>query len=171
MGYFVSRATQPDLHLPILREANNRPYKIIFAPSILLLPFSLVLLCLEIFPKMSSTPNILWNDPQIVAGYRCIERITGPIGKLLIKNSGVASSKEDPLVILDNACGTGVISAALYEQLDDAKKAKLQLTCGDITSGMIEYMQHVIATNKWAGAKAQYVDAQVNLSQMVTDFL
>jgi len=109
---------------------------------------------------MSSSQNVLWNDPQVVAGYRCIERITGPAGKLLIKQSGIISSKEQPLVILDNACGTGVISAALYEELDDTKKAQLQLTCGDITSGMIEYMQHVITSKKWTGASAQYIDAQ-----------
>lgn len=97
-----------------------------------------------------------------MAGYRCIERVTQPVGKLLIKQSGILSSKEEPLVVLDNACGTGVISVALQEQLSDAQKAQLKLTCGDLTSGMIEYMQNVITTNNWTGATAQIIDAQAS---------
>ena len=43
------------------------------------------------------------------------------------------------------------------------KKATMQLTCGDITSGMIEYMKHMINSKKLTG-RAQLCDAQVNLS-------
>ena len=111
---------------------------------------------------MSTLENPLWRDPQIVAGYRCIERITHPAGELLINQSGILLDMATLPIVLDNACGTGVISQNLYAKLNDAQKAKLKLTCSDLTSGMVEYMEHIIAAERWTGTKAETIDAQVS---------
>ncbi|KAF7961130.1 hypothetical protein EAE96_000797 [Botrytis aclada] len=109
---------------------------------------------------MSTSENPLWNDPQIVKDYRCVERITRSAGELLVEQTNILANRESKLIVFDNACGTGAISRILYEKLDDAQKANLELTCGDLTSGMIEHMEYVITTEKWTGAKAKIIDAQ-----------
>lgn len=111
---------------------------------------------------MSTSQNPMWNDPEVVANYRPVERVTRPAGELLIKQTGILSEKAAQLVVLDNACGTGVISRTLYEKLDPAQKANLELTCGDITSAFVECIENVIATEHWTGAKAEVIDAQVS---------
>ncbi|TEY85739.1 hypothetical protein BOTCAL_0013g00470 [Botryotinia calthae] len=109
---------------------------------------------------MSTSENPLWNDPKIVKDYRCVERIIRPAGELLIEQTNILGNWEGKLVVFDNACGTEAISRILCEKLDEAQKANLELTCGDLTTGMIEHMEHVITAEKWTGAKAKIIDAR-----------
>jgi ubiquinone/menaquinone biosynthesis C-methylase UbiE len=94
--------------------------------------------------------------------YEGAENITGPHARLLLEQAGL-SKTQSPLVILDNACGTGVVSSYLYDSdlLDVGTKDNLQLTCGDFSESMVQAVKERIERSHWKGAKAQIVDAQV----------
>jgi len=114
---------------------------------------------------------------KTVSDYKSLaERITGPLARRLIEQTGVLQAKQTPLVVLDNACGTGVVSHELFNLLDDSAKENLDLTCGDLSEGMVSSIQERITANGWKGAKSQIVDAQNtglpsnNFTHVITSF-
>ncbi|KAJ5780324.1 hypothetical protein N7457_005484 [Penicillium paradoxum] len=92
------------------------------------------------------------------------EIVTRTFGELLVDQSKVvAESKANPdqsLVILDNACGTGVISSTLNAKLDDTTKARATLTCGDISSVILTYTADRMKQEGWENVETRVVDAR-----------
>ncbi|CAG8938816.1 unnamed protein product [Penicillium salamii] len=92
------------------------------------------------------------------------EMVTSTFARMLVEQSNmITSSKSNPkqsLVVLDNACGTGVVSSILNEQLDSNSKTQWRLTCGDISSEILKYTQHRMEDENWQNAETQLVDAQ-----------
>ncbi|KAJ5914374.1 hypothetical protein N7504_003257 [Penicillium tannophilum] len=115
---------------------------------------------------LEDTPdwNILFNDDKFIKAYRLGEKVTGQFAQLLVDQSGVVadskSHQDRPLVVLDNACGTGVISSVLHHDLDEQVKARWKLTCGDFSDGMLEYTRRRIDSEKWMNAEVKSIDAQ-----------
>lgn len=105
-----------------------------------------------------------FKEDKFVNQYKTGEHVTGQFAKLLIDQSGlVANSKaspDTPLVVLDNACGTGIVSSILQRELDDQAKSNLKLTCGDISRGMLDYVKHRIVAEDWQNVEVKTVDAQ-----------
>jgi hypothetical protein len=102
----------------------------------------------------------LFLSKEFASGYKLAELVTGPFAQLLVDYSGVVQSTQRPLVILDNACGTGIISEALNRSLDSQTKGHWELTCGDISDSLVQYVNQRIQDEGWPRAKAQLVDAQ-----------
>ncbi|KAK7553482.1 S-adenosyl-L-methionine-dependent methyltransferase [Phyllosticta paracitricarpa] len=107
-----------------------------------------------------------WHNPQAAARYKPGEELTRSFASVLIKNSGLlatatttGSTTDDDLAVLDNACGTGIVSFQLHALLPGEAKARLQLTCADVSKSMIESVRQRIEDNGWEGAKAQVADA------------
>jgi ubiquinone/menaquinone biosynthesis C-methylase UbiE len=107
-----------------------------------------------------------FKEDKFVNQYKTGEHITGQFAQLLIDQTGlVANSKanpDKPLVVLDNACGTGIVSSILQHELDDQTKSNLQLTCGDISQGMLDYVKHRIGQENWQNVEVKTVDAQAS---------
>lgn len=104
----------------------------------------------------------IWDDPLKAKLYKSGEHITGPPAKQLIQQAGLLhTTLEFPLIILDNAYGTGIVTHLLYKTLLEDSVNDLHLTCGDISPVMIATVQEMIDTNNWKGIKAQVVDGQV----------
>ncbi|KAJ5363696.1 Acetylaranotin bis-thiomethyltransferase [Penicillium cataractarum] len=105
-----------------------------------------------------------FKEDKFTNQYKTGEQITGQFAKLLIDQSGlVANSKanpDSPLVVLDNACGTGIVSSILQHELGDQAKSNLKLTCGDISQGMLDYVNHRIDKENWQNVEVKTVDAQ-----------
>lgn len=68
-----------------------------------------------------------------------------------------------PLVVLDNACGTGLVSEQLLDILDESAKGGMKLVCGDLSEGMVNYVKEKIEEEGWKNAEAKVVDAMVCL--------
>lgn len=102
----------------------------------------------------------MFLSKDFVSRYRLAEQVTGPFARVLVDHSGVAQSSRRPLVILDNACGTGVVGDALYHSLDPSARDSLELTCGDISPGLVKYIEEKIQDVGWKNAQARLVDAQ-----------
>jgi SAM-dependent methyltransferase len=105
-----------------------------------------------------------FKDDKFVKQYKTGEHVTGQFAKLLVDQSGlVANSKanpESPLVVLDNACGTGIVSSILQHELEDHVKSRLKLICGDISQGMLDYVNHRIGKENWQNVEVKTVDVQ-----------
>ncbi|KAL8829680.1 MAG: hypothetical protein Q9170_006067 [Blastenia crenularia] len=91
--------------------------------------------------------------------YKNAEIATGPFARTMIEKSGLLTSTEDHLTILDNACGTGVVAAALHEVLGSEVKEKMELTCGDFSEPMLEAVRERMGKEGWVNTEARMVDA------------
>jgi len=97
-----------------------------------------------------------WKDPK----FKFLEMITGPSAQQLIHQAGLFGVTQGPLVVLDNACGSGIVTSLLYQNLDASAKERLGLTCGDVAQEMVAVIQQRITDNNWEGATTRIVDAQ-----------
>lgn len=106
----------------------------------------------------------LFKDDKFVKTYRIGEKITGQFAQSLLDQSGMVkyanSNPEKSLVVFDNACGTGVVSSLLNQQLNEKVKKNWNLTCGDISEGMLGYTRHRLQHEDWQNAEVKIVDAQ-----------
>lgn len=106
----------------------------------------------------------MFKDNKFVRNYKTGEHITGKFALSLLDQSGLVTkannNPSEPLVVLDNACGTGIVSSILHNKLDTAVKANWKLTCGDISPGMVEYTRGRMASESWQNAEVKTVDAQ-----------
>jgi len=101
-----------------------------------------------------------WVSKDIAKSYNGTERVTGPPGARLIERAGLLKIKDEPLVILDNACGTGLITALLHDMLSPEVTKDMHVTCGDISPAMIAATSERIAEKGWKDVEAKIVDAQ-----------
>ncbi|KAL9002550.1 MAG: hypothetical protein Q9188_004529 [Gyalolechia gomerana] len=93
--------------------------------------------------------------------YKNAENVTGPFAKALIQQAGLLDpSTHSQLIILDNACGTGVVAAAVHDLLDSSTKKRMKLTCGDFAEPMLQAVKERIEENGWVNTEARLVDAQ-----------
>lgn len=107
-----------------------------------------------------------WNESyfkqkDMARRYKNAEVITGPFAKTLIQQAGLLDANDvSQLTILDNACGTGVVAAAIHDLLDSSTKKRMKLTCGDFSEPMLQAVKERIEENGWNNTEARMVDAQ-----------
>ncbi|OJJ01113.1 hypothetical protein ASPVEDRAFT_149985 [Aspergillus versicolor CBS 583.65] len=101
----------------------------------------------------------MFQSKDFASRYRLAEKLTGLFARPLINQSGIASYGKRP-VILDNACGTGVISSVLNSTLSDQVKKDWELTCGDLSQPMVEHTQQRAIEEGWHNAEVKVVNTQ-----------
>ncbi|KIW74329.1 hypothetical protein Z517_12269 [Fonsecaea pedrosoi CBS 271.37] len=84
----------------------------------------------------------MFNDANFTKVYaESAEKMTGHFADLLIKQSKLDElSENEELVVLDQACGTGIVSEHLVKMLNNKQRADLDLTCADFSDTMIEFV-------------------------------
>ncbi|KAJ5112532.1 Acetylaranotin bis-thiomethyltransferase [Penicillium argentinense] len=105
----------------------------------------------------------IFMDKKFVDNYKTGEHITGEFAQSLLDQSGIKEANGNPkksLVVLDNACGSGVVSNILNQVLDHQVLANWKLICGDISPGMLEYTRNRMEKEKWQNAEIKTVDSQ-----------
>ncbi|KAJ6172340.1 hypothetical protein N7470_001407 [Penicillium chermesinum] len=106
----------------------------------------------------------MFKDENSVKTYKIAEGASGPFGEVLIEQSGIVAeakaNPEKPLVILDDGCGTGIISEMLVEKVDAQAKSNWKLTCCDISEAMVEYTRRRAQSGRWPNVDFKIVDAQ-----------
>ena len=105
-------------------------------------------------------PPSLWSSPDIARQYQYAEPVTGAFARHLIQQAG-AIGGEKPLVVLDNACGTGIVSEHLVEMVDESARERMRVVCGDFSEGMVGFVKEKIEEQGWKGVEARIVDAMV----------
>lgn len=93
--------------------------------------------------------------------YRLAEKTTGSYAEVMIEQTGLPSSRLDKLIVLDNACGTGVVGTKLLEgnSLSQASRAKLNLTCADFAEAMVDATKEKAAARGWSNVSTVRADA------------
>jgi len=66
---------------------------------------------------------------------------------------------DQKLTVLDEACGTGIVSVHLMDTLGGKAKENLELTCADYADPMVDFMTKRIESSGWKNAKAIKADA------------
>lgn len=108
----------------------------------------------------ATTFTELYSGKGILDTYMIAEKITRYYTQDLINLSGLNKSSLRPLVILDLACGTGVVSDALHDMLDSQPEGGWELTCGDISAELTGHVKRKILDRGWENSNAKVVDAQ-----------
>jgi ubiquinone/menaquinone biosynthesis C-methylase UbiE len=106
----------------------------------------------------------LFKSEAYADSFKRGEMVTYPFAQMLVEQSqfatGCKAQPDQPPVVLDNACGTGVVSSILNQKLDPIVKKSWKLTCGDISSAVLQHTQHRMETEGWQNAETKIVDAQ-----------
>jgi ubiquinone/menaquinone biosynthesis C-methylase UbiE len=107
----------------------------------------------------------MFNDPQFTKMYKTGEKFTAIWAKDILERTKFAQdlATKNKLVVLDNACGTGVVSKTIHEMAGN-NISKLDLTCADFAEGMINIVQDRIDSTPWPNTKTVMADAQVRIS-------
>ncbi|KAL4957160.1 S-adenosyl-L-methionine-dependent methyltransferase [Aspergillus filifer] len=102
----------------------------------------------------------MFKSTDFVRRYKLAEQLTSLFSGPLITQSGLAtSSSAKPLTILDNACGTGVVSSAIQKILCGQDKKEWKLASGDFSEAMIECTKERAREEKWVNSEVMLVDA------------
>lgn len=136
-------------------------------------------LLLRIYPQLKFPPNnpppskmaakdfkTLFQTNSFVDQYKTGEKITGKFARSLIEQSGILTESKTksqparPLVVLDSACGTGVVSSILHHELDERVRKQWSLTCGDFSEPMLKYTRARAEEEGWLNVEVKNVDVQ-----------
>lgn len=104
--------------------------------------------------------KVMWDSSEFASMYASAEKLTGHFAELLVQRAGLEeASKTQSLVILDEACGTGIVSFHLMNALSEQSKAKLDLTCADFAQAMVDFVARRIESSGWKNVRAVQSDA------------
>ncbi|KIW13852.1 hypothetical protein PV08_06632 [Exophiala spinifera] len=101
----------------------------------------------------------LFNDEQFVKRYSSAEKMTGHFGKILVETVFGHVSDDEKLVVLDSACGPGIVSKHLMDRLGEQAKDNLELTCADYAEAMLKAVDRRIEAEGWKNAKTVHANA------------
>ena len=87
-----------------------------------------------------------------------MEEVTSVPAKAMLVQSGLLPNPPSNAVVFDNACGTGIVTSALFNAVGNDSGVKI--VCGDLEKGMVETASKRIEANNW-NAEAKVADARV----------
>ncbi len=87
--------------------------------------------------------------------------IMGPFADMILRPAQFPPANANPLVVLDEACGSGVVASHIMSNLSPDDKSRLDLTCADISEPAIMHMKGRIENLGWKNARAVTNDAMV----------
>ena len=80
----------------------------------------------------------MFPDPDFVKAYKASKQVTGAYAEMLLQQAKLDQTPQSPILLLDQACGTGIIAEVVHSM---AAKEKLDMTCADVSPGMISAMK------------------------------
>ncbi|KAL3447537.1 S-adenosyl-L-methionine-dependent methyltransferase [Aspergillus insuetus] len=101
----------------------------------------------------------IFKTASFVKTYKLAEKLTGPVAEALIDYTGIISYPSPP-VILDNACGLGIVSSILNRKVNEQVRQRWELTAGDFSEAMVEYASQRGKEEGWLNTEMKVVDAQ-----------
>ncbi|OCT47889.1 hypothetical protein CLCR_03766 [Cladophialophora carrionii] len=104
-------------------------------------------------------------DPSVYEKMAALaDNIMGPFADTVLRTAKFPPAGDSPLVVLDQACGSGVVSSHIMSRLSSDDRARLDLTCADISEPQIAQMTKRIEASGWHNARAVTNDAMVRSS-------
>ncbi|EXJ73500.1 uncharacterized protein A1O5_03261 [Cladophialophora psammophila CBS 110553] len=87
------------------------------------------------------------------------DSIMGLFADMLLQHASFPPSDKTQLIVLDQACGSGVVSSHIMSKLSQEAKPSLDLTCADISDAMISNVARRINASGWTNVTAVKADA------------
>ncbi|KIY02985.1 uncharacterized protein Z520_01451 [Fonsecaea multimorphosa CBS 102226] len=87
------------------------------------------------------------------------DAIMGPFAEMLFRQANFPTPGDSRLVVLDQACGSAVVSAHIVSRLSLEEKSRLDLTCADISDAMVSNVSQRIKASGWDNVSAVKADA------------
>lgn len=101
------------------------------------------------------------QDPEIAKKYANAENATQPFGALLVEQSGLKNLGNEDAHIFDLACGTGAVIQSLYDAVPKENWSQLKILGGDVSPGMLEYLNARKERQGWTGLETRIIDGNV----------
>lgn len=101
-----------------------------------------------------------WQNKDIAEKYKIAENATFPYAQVMAKKARL--DKSEDISAFDFACGTGAVTAALYEALPKEKWEKMKVFGGDVSQPMLDYLKERGQKEGWTGLSTGIVDAAVS---------
>ncbi|KAK7186710.1 hypothetical protein DPSP01_001063 [Paraphaeosphaeria sporulosa] len=102
-----------------------------------------------------------WQDPGIAEKYTRTEAATIPFANIILDKGSIVSKITQhncAINAFDFGCGTGAVTAALYEKVPKEHWPNVKVLGGDISQPMLTYLQERGEKNGWTGLTTQIVD-------------
>ncbi|KAK1244479.1 hypothetical protein MKX07_003278 [Trichoderma sp. CBMAI-0711] len=77
----------------------------------------------------------------------------------LVTQMGFRETLTEPVVLLDSACGAGVLTQEVQAALPKELLERSSFTCADNAEGLVDVVKRRIAEEKWVNAEAKVLDA------------
>ncbi|KAJ0423506.1 S-adenosyl-L-methionine-dependent methyltransferase [Aspergillus carlsbadensis] len=110
--------------------------------------------------NQTQTDGASSHDKTMSAQYSRCARASDAFAPTLVDASGIVDSPLHPLVVFDNACGTGTIGSTLHCTLSREKLRNWELLCGDMSPHMLAYTEQRVEDEGWTNAETRIIDAQ-----------
>lgn len=82
----------------------------------------------------------VWRVEGVASQYSFFEKFTAPAAEAVISQCGLLTTQvtqsNSPLVILDSACGTGIITSLIFESAA-LQNYDLDVTSGDLSPALV----------------------------------
>lgn len=101
-----------------------------------------------------------WHESDIAAKYSRAESATRPYAEIMVQKAGI-DKLEGEANVLDLACGSGAVTAAIYKALPKQKWDSVKVLGGDISQGMLDYLKARGKKEGWKGLETKIVDGTV----------
>ncbi|KAG5637927.1 hypothetical protein H0H81_002587 [Sphagnurus paluster] len=97
--------------------------------------------------------------------YSSTDRGTRPPALALLRQAGLLARSEAHVHVLDNACGLGTTTAALYDEFASKRElGRLRVICGDVSMRILRVATERVAQMEGLDAEVRVLDAQVRVS-------
>lgn len=114
------------------------------------------------FRNIPASPD---QDEAKRAMINAMGRVMGVPGEALLVQAGVLpqhGAKEKSFVLLDNACGTGLIAGLLQEKASPVVLQESRIVCADLNANLVDIIKWRAEKDEWKGAfETKAADAQV----------
>ncbi|KAJ7052130.1 S-adenosyl-L-methionine-dependent methyltransferase [Mycena amicta] len=106
----------------------------------------------ELPPSFCCGPHLIHRAEKKKMG-----EVTGVPAHAMLVQSGLLPKPPSGALVLDNACGGGIVADKLFEKIGSG--GELKLVCGDLEEAMVKSVKEKISERGW-NAEALVVDAQ-----------
>ncbi|KAK7923006.1 hypothetical protein PG985_007077 [Apiospora marii] len=128
--------------------------------------------------QFRSVPVTAENDDAKLAMIQAMDRVMGFPGEKLLQQAGLLppgdgddsgdpedknkeEEKEEPFVLFDDACGTGLIAGLLQKQVSPAVLRESRFVCADLNANLVDIVKWRAERDEWKGTvETAVVDAQ-----------
>ena len=110
----------------------------------------------KLFESMGEEKSAMAQS-LVKTSQRCMKYLALP----LVSQMGISSSTAEPVQVLDNCCGSGVVTQEIQAMLGKDVLDKSSFICGDNSAPLVGLVERRIEAEGWLNAEAKVLDAKV----------